>query len=335
MDVNTGEIISLVSYPEYNSNIMVDGSNKKMINSYLTDKNNPFLDRVISGLYTPGSIVKPIVALGVLNEKIISPTKQILSTGSISIPNPYDPAHPTVFKDWQAQGWVDMRKALAFSSDVYFYEVGGGFGDQIGLGIDNIKKYMNLFGFGKDVNGDFFKSQVGTIPDPEWKKENFSGEDWRIGDTYHTAIGQYGFQVTPIQVVRAIGAVANGGKLLDPQIILADNSASTTPTFLDVGLPKSYFDVVRGGMRDSVLEGTSKGLNVAEVNIGAKTGTAQLGTLKQYVNSWVVGFFPYENPKYAFAVLMEKGPQTNTIGALYVMRQLVDWMAVSTPEYLK
>jgi penicillin-binding protein 2 len=332
MDVNSGEVLALTSYPEYNSQVLTDGDNSGLINKYLNDKNKPFLDRVIDGLYTPGSIVKPFMATAALQEKVIDPLQNILSTGSISLPNPYDPAHPSVFKDWQPQGYVDMRHALAMSSDVYFYEVGGGYQDQKGLGISLIDKYMQMFGFGSALPDGFFKGVAGTIPDPEWKKENFNGEDWRIGDTYHTAIGQYGFQVSPIQIVRGIASLANGGKLIEPTII---HGQTTNDSNISLPLDPANLKVVREGMKLSSEIGTSKGLFYQDFSIGGKTGTAELGAKKQYVNSWVVGFFPYDNPKYAFAVIMEKGPVTNTMGGVYVMRQVFDWMRIYTPEYLK
>jgi len=331
MDVNTGEILSLTSYPEYNSQIMTDGSDVSAINSYLKNKNNPLLDRVTDGLYTPGSIVKPFMAISALTSKIIDPSTNILSTGSISLPNPYDPAHPSVFKDWRVQGYVDMRKAIAVSSDVYFYEVGGGYQNQKGMGIDLIDKYMSQFGFGKDLPTGFFSGLTGTIPTPDWKKTNFNGEDWNIGDTYHTSIGQYGFQVTPIQAVRGIASIANGGKLFNPSILFGGN----TNDFVQLPFSDDDIKVVREGMRMGVQEGIATGLNVDYVNIAAKTGTAELGSQKQFVNSWVVGFFPYEKPRYAFAVIMEKGPVANTTGGVYVMRQVFDWMSANTPDYLK
>ena len=333
MDVNTGEILVMTSYPEYDSQILTDGKDNVAINKYLTNSKKPFLDRVIGGLYTPGSIVKPYMAMAALNEKIIDPLTNILSTGSISIPNPYDASKPTVFKDWKAHGYVDMRHALAVSSDVYFYEVGGGYQNQKGLGITNIDKYMSMFGFGKDVPGDFFNAVSGTIPTPEWKALNFNGEKWNIGNTYHTSIGQYGFQVSPIQAVRAVASIANEGTLLIPTIILGDTSGITNSE--KINLDKSYYKIVKEGMRLGVMEGVAVGLNTPDVKIAAKTGTAELGSQKQFVNSWVTGFFPYDNPKYAFAVIMERGPVANTTGSLYVMRGLFDWMAINTPEYLK
>jgi penicillin-binding protein 2 len=331
MDVNTGEIMAITSYPEYDSQVLTDGKNKTAINQLLANKNNPFLDRVIDGLYTPGSIVKPYMSMAALSENIIDPNTKILSTGSISIPNVYDPLHPSVFKDWRAQGWVDMRHAIAVSSDVYFYEVGGGYENQKGLGISLIDKYMNMFGFGKDMPTGFFSGSAGTIPDPAWKAENFNGEKWNIGDTYHTSIGQYGFQVSPIQAVRAVASIANNGKLLEPSMLYGGNPDK----FTQLNLNPDYFQIVREGMRLGVQEGVAAGLNTGYLDLGAKTGTAELGSKKQFVNSWVTGFFPYDNPKYAFAIIMEKGPVTNTTGGVYVIRQVLDWMHVNEPEYLK
>ncbi len=331
MDVTNGEIIAEATYPGYESQTFTDGTDSSRIKSYLNNKNNPLLDRASSGLYTPGSIVKPFMALGALNEGVITPDKVLYTTGSISIPNPYDPSQSTVFKDWQNQGPLDMRKAIQESSDVYFYEVGGGYQDQPGLGIANIEKYMNLFGFGQDVGSPFFGMQKGVIPSPEWKKVNFNGEQWYLGDTYHTAIGQYGFQVTPIQIVRAIGAVANYGTLLHPTILKGDTSMLSTAKHID--LPKQDFDVVHDGMRQSAEKGTAVALNVPYVEFAGKTGTAQLGVNKEFVNSWVTGFFPFQSPHYSFVLLMEHGPVTNLIGAPYTSLQLFNWMDINTPEY--
>ena len=127
MDARNGEILAMANYPEYSSQVMSDGKDDKAIQTYLEDKNNPFLNRVVDGLYTPGSIVKPFVALGALKEKIISPSDTIFSGGSITVPNIYDPSKPSIFTEIRAHGYVDMRKAIAESSNVYFYEVGGGY----------------------------------------------------------------------------------------------------------------------------------------------------------------------------------------------------------------
>ncbi|MEK7635011.1 MAG: penicillin-binding transpeptidase domain-containing protein [Patescibacteria group bacterium] len=333
MDVQSGEILSIVSFPEYNSEVMTEGKDVEKIEGYYKDARNPFLDRVISGLYTPGSIVKPFLAFAALEENIISPEKEIVSTGQLVLPNPYDPENPSIFKDWKAHGAVDMRRAIAVSSDVYFYEIGGGFENQKGLGIANIKKYLEKFGFTKKTGFDNQKEETGTIPDPAWKAKTFDGEIWRVGNTYHTAIGQYGTQITPIQAVVATAAMANSGKLLTPSILFT--STSTVASGTQIKGAEEHFQVAREGMRMSATEGAASGLNTNAVKVAGKTGTAELGSRKQFVNSWVIGFWPYENPKYAFTIVMEKGPVKNLIGGTFVMRTLFDWMAVNTPEYLK
>jgi penicillin-binding protein 2 len=276
------------------------------------------------------------MAFAALSENIIDQYQNIFGAAYISIPNPYDPTKPTIFKDWKAHGYVDMRKALAVSSDIYFYEIGGGYQDQKGLGILMIDKYMKMFGFGEALTTPFFSGQAGVIPTPEWKKANFDGDDWRVGNTYHTSIGQYGFQVSPIQMVRAVSSLANGGKLIEPEIIL-NQAEHTDDRITDLNLDQANLKVVREGMRDGVVKdyGVAKGLNSGDYTVAAKTGTAELGEYKQFVNSWVTGFFPYENPKYAFVIIMEKGPVDNTTGATFVMRQVLDYMAVYKSEYLK
>lgn len=334
IDVETGELLVLVSFPGYSAEEIASGD-KEAIEQLTNDSRKPFLNRTVSGVYTPGSIVKPFMALGALSENLIDPLKKILSTGKIEIPNPYKPGEKSVFVDWKAHGWVDMRQAISVSSNVYFYEVGGGFEGQRGLGITNIEKYLRMFGYGALTGLELSNEKEGTIPNPEWKATNFDNDIWRIGDTYHTAIGQYGVQVTPIQVARAYAAIANNGKLLTPTVQLIEEKDRSQVESEQLPISPSYFQVVREGMREGAISGTAKALNVSSVKIAGKTGTAELGTEKRYVNSWVTGFFPYNKPRYAFAVLMERGPRGNTIGASYIMRQTVDFMAANTPEYFK
>jgi penicillin-binding protein 2 len=329
MDVRNGDLISLVSFPEYSSAVMAEG-NKAEIAKYQTNSQTPFLNRAVAGLYTPGSIVKPIMAIGALTEGLISPAKQILSTGSISIPNPYFPDNPTVFRDWKAHGYVDMREALAVSSNVYFFSVGGGYEDQKGLGISNIEKYLRMFGLGEKTGLTLSQEKEGIIPNPDWKSRVFDGDIWRLGDTYNTSIGQYGLQFTPIQIARYMAAVANDGTLFTPHLVHGEEVETRT-----IPLSKEHFKIIKEGMRMSVTEGTAAGINVPYVEIAGKTGTAELGARKEFVNSWTVGYFPYDNPKYAFAILMEKGPRSNLVGATYVMRQVLDWMNQTTPEYFE
>jgi penicillin-binding protein 2 len=329
MDVQTGELLAMTSYPEYSSQDLTDGNTAAVV-ALNNDPKLPFLDRAVDGLYSPGSIVKPIMAMAGLTEGVITPTTQILSTGSISVPNPYDPAHPSIFKDWRVNGLMTVRDALAVSSDVFFYEVGGGYQNQPGIGISNIDKYLSMFGFGAPTGLAGFTEPTGTISSIAWKAANFPGDPWRLGDTYHTAIGQYGTQITPLQAVREAAAIANSGKLLTPSLI-----ASSTPQFTQLNLPEQNFEVVREGMREGVVSGISGAVKFDFVHVAAKTGTAQVGLQNQYQNSWMIGFWPYENPKYAFAMVMERGPAGTQIESPSAMSAFFQWMETNDPQYLQ
>jgi penicillin-binding protein 2 len=326
IDVHTGEILAMVSYPEYDNNLMTNPVTKEdnaKISHELTDKRNVFLNRVVSGLFTPGSTVKPFMAIAALMEGVITPEKQILSTGALVIKNKYG-GPDSVFKDWKAHGWTDMRKALAESSDEYFYQVGGGYMDQPGLGIDRINKYANMFGFATTTGIDLPGENYGNVPSQDWKKKVF-GEDWKLGDTYHTAIGQYGFQVTPLELARADAMIANGGTLVTPHVF---EGGATTSVVLPV--PQKDLEVIREGMRQGVTQGIGGALNIPGVEVASKSGTAELGVKKDLVNSWISGFFPYENPKYAFVVIMEKGKVTNLHGAIFAAKETIEWMRDNT-----
>jgi penicillin-binding protein 2 len=333
MDARNGEIITLISYPEYSSEILSLGKDRATISRYFQDQRKVFLDRTISGLYTPGSIVKPFFAIGALKENLIDPNKEIFSSGSISLPNPFFPEQRSVFNDWKAHGWTAMKEAIAVSSDVYFYTIGGGFEDQRGMGILKLEEYSKLFGLAKPTGVDLPDEKGGTIPSPEWKLKTFKGDPWRIGDTYNSSIGQYGYQVTPIQMARATAALANGERLVTPHLLLGDKNQEEK--FEIVELDKGETEIVLDGMRQAVTYGTAIALNVPYVDVAAKTGTAQVGISKRRVNSWVIGFFPYENPKYVFTVMMESGPSSGTVSASSVMRGLLDYMSIYTPEYFE
>ncbi len=330
MDVRTGEILALASYPEYDNNLMTNAQTKEdsaKISSELNDSRHAFLNRVVSGLFTPGSTVKPFMALAALMEGVITPEKQILSTGALVIKNKYG-GPDSVFKDWKAHGWTDMRKALAESSDEYFYQIGGGYLDQKGIGIDKINKYANMFGFATSTGVDLPGENYGNVPSQDWKKKVF-GEDWILGNTYHTVIGQYGFQITPLELVRAVASIANGGNLVTPHVL---EGLQTSITKLSI--PAEDLQVIKEGMRQGVTQGIGGALNIPEVKIASKSGTAELGVKKDLINSWISGFFPYDDPKYAFVVIMEKGSVRNTHGAIFAAKETIEWMRDNT-EYTK
>lgn len=333
IDVQTGEILALTSFPEYDHAAFTAGD-RGAIRAASTDAKTPLLNRAIAGVYTPGSIVKPIFAAAALQEKIIDPETEILSTGELVVPNPYNPSKPTIYRDWKAHGWVDMRRALAVSSDVYFYTISGGFGAQKGLGIALLDEYARAFGLGTRTGIPLLGEAVGVIPTPEWKAEIFGeGDPWRIGDTYITAIGQFGFQITPIQAVRYAAAIANGGKLLTPCLEVIPRCKEVSPP--SVGISDDKLQIVREGMRASVTDGgTAAALDMTGISLAGKTGTAEIGDRNQFMNSWIIGFWPAENPRYAFATVLERAPAGTLSGAAPAMRPFFEWLVVNKPEYV-
>lgn len=331
MDINSGELLAITSYPAYDSNVMSLGEDTQKIRSYITDSRKFFINRAVGGLYTPGSIVKPFIALGALNENIIDPSKNIYSSGTLVLPNPYG-GPDSVFKDWKAHGSVDMRRSIAVSSNIYFYNIGGGFQSQRGIGISGINKYSKMFGFDKKTGVDIDGERTGIIPSVEWKKRNFPNDPWRVGDTYHTSIGQYGFQVTPIAMVRAVGAIASRGKLVTPHL-LKDETDPKLNSVEYLEFEEADYNIIQQGMRMVVTEGTAQVLNLPYVSVAAKSGTAQVGISKSLVNSWIIGYFPYENPKYAFAVMMEAGKANAVTSAASAMRHALESMYTTAPEY--
>ena len=328
MDVNTGAVRALVSYPSYDSEVMADGGPADVIASYNTDPGHPFLDHAIGGVYAPGSIVKPFVSSGALTDGVITPSTIIDDTGRISIPDPYHPGKEFVYTGWRALGPLDVEHAIAWSSDVFFYEVGGGYQNQKGLGIDRLDYWYRQFGLGTTTGIDLPGEAGGIVPSPAWKKETF-GEPWYLGDTYFTAIGQYGMQVTPIQMARATAALVNGGKIFTPTLVYGQKTSYTT-----VPVDNATFSVVRSGMRYGVTNTLAQAINLPYVSVAAKTGTAQVGAKNQYDNSWVEGFFPYDHPRYAFAVVLERGPSGAGEDAVNAMRELFDSLHAANSPYV-
>ncbi len=330
IDVYTGEVLALVSAPSFPIYALNEEDGTQKLAEAQKDDAKPFLNRATSGLYSPGSTIKPFVALAALQEGIISPYKEIESKGLITIKNPYG-GPDTIFRDWKVHGYTDMREAIAVSSDVYFYAVGGGYADQKGLGIAKIDQYLKTFGFADTTGIDLPGETKGLIPTPEWKIKTFN-EEWRLGNTYHTSIGQYGFQVTPIQLARSVASIANGGRLVVPHLV-----QTVVPRVgkEETGYQVSTADlqVIREGMRQTVLSGSSPVLQQAGFPVAAKSGTAEIGVRKGRVHSWMTGYFPYKDPQYAFVVVLENGPVDTSYGAGKTTRDILKWIAEHRPQY--
>ncbi len=302
MDVQNGDLLALVSYPSFDSNVMTN--ERSRAGTYLRNPQKPFFHRVVSGLYPPGSTVKPFIALAALNEHIISPQTTILSTGKIEVENPYNPSKPFIYRDWKrgGHGVTDVKKAIAESVNTFFYIVGGGYKSREGLGIRRIDEYLKQFHLGERTMFPLFTEKEGVIPSPEWKERTFH-DSWRLGDTYISAIGQFGFLVSPLQLLRSYSLFANRQFFVSPRLTQPEPVKREVLT----GVKREYIDVVREGMRDVVRKGTARNLLIDGVSIAAKTGTAQVGAHNEFYDSWIVGFLPYENPRYLFVLFLEKG----------------------------
>ncbi len=319
----TGEILSLISMPSF------DGNN--LTSSLFTDPTRPMFNRAISGLYSPGSTIKPLVAFGALEENIIDPLASIYSPGYLDLPNPYDPAHPSRFLDWRPQGWVNMYSALARSSDVYFYEVGGGFGTQKGMGINMLHAYWEKFDLNKETGIDLPGENAGSLPTPQ-EKEDRTGQMWRIGDTYNVSIGQGDLVITPLELIRYIAAIANGGKLPTPFIAsrmgtdIAHATVVHTPTLTPIAMKDpAHLAVVQQGMLDTVTKdyGTAYPMHVVPMVIAAKTGSAQIQNNTKE-NAFVVAYAPVPNPTIAIVVLIEDSVQ-GSLNAVPVAQEVLQW----------
>lgn len=309
IDIETGEVLTLVSYGK---------DSDESLSS----------NRAVQGLYVPGSVLKPFVAIAALSEGIISPTKEILSTGSIRLQNLSRGGAPFVFHDWKVHGYVDMREAIGVSSNVYFYTIGGGYGDQEGLGIERLERYLRMFGFGERTGIDFFREDEGTIPNPEWKAEKYHGDMWSVGDTYLASIGQHEYGVTPLQLARATAALGNGGVLVTPTLLRGKETER-----IAVPIREEDLKIVQEGMEYAVERGTASGLYMDRFSIAAKTGTAEVGGEKQFINSWIIGYFPQTDPKYAFTFLLAEGPWGEEVGAVATALDVLSWVHEHRQEY--
>ena len=270
----------------------------------------------------------------------MDPKKQIYSAGYIEMPNPYFPDQPSRFLDWRAHGWVDLYSALARSSNVYFYSVGGGYGDIKGLGIEKLREYWKEFGLGSKTGIDIDAESDGFLPSSE-EKEKRTGDIWRIGDTYNVSIGQGDLLLTPIQLINHIASLANGGKFYKPylvQTIKNKNGEAVKENQPEIFKNFSYFDEyikeVQKGMEDAVSKSYGTAHLVAElpVKVAAKTGSAQVANNTK-TNAFFVGYLPAEalakvgaplDKQIAILVLIENARE-GSLNAVPVGKDVLEW----------
>ncbi len=308
-----GEIIAMVSYPSYDDNLFVKGISYKKWNQLAHDIYNPLLDKPVSGLYPPGSSIKPAEALIAAASGKWNPWQKIYCPGYIEVGN-------RKFRDWKpdGHGYVDIFKAIKESVDVYFYKVG------LKLGIDYISSRLRVMGFGHKTGIDLPNEKPGILPNKKWKEERFH-QPWFIGETLNTVIGQGYFLVTPLQVAVDTALIASG-KLPKPYVVKKIDSNVTKPLLKDVLSPaeKSKLWMVRRGMWMvcNAPGGTATRHIHTKITIAGKTGTAQVFSIPQNVrkrkredelayfrrsHAWLTTFGPYKHPQFVVTVVIEHG----------------------------
>jgi len=330
IDPRNGKVRALVSYPGFDINRFGYALTRREFDAILRDPLKPLFNRAIAGMFPSGSVIKPFIAAAALEERLIDPAKKIYDSGVLVIPHPYRPGEVSMFRDWRPHGWVDLYDALAVSANVYFYIIGGGFGDQRGLGVERISHYARLFGLGSRTGIDLLGEEEGSFPDATTKAVVDKKDPvWRVGDTYNISIGQGGVQVTPLQIAAATAAIANGGTLYRPQVLegILDKEGNLFP-MSDSPLVRRNFisqealsHVVKG-MRQAVTLGTARMLVDLPAPVAAKTGTAQAGS--GLPHAWVTAFGPFENPEIVIVVMVEHAGEGSTV-AVPIMKEILEW----------
>lgn len=322
IDPQTGAVRALVSLPGYDNNSFAQGIDSEAYKLLLKDPDQPLFNRSISGEYPSGSTLKPVIAYAALAEHVVSENTSFLSNGGIRI-------NQWFFPDWKAggHGMTNVKKAIADSVNTYFYIVGGGYQDTVGLGVERITDYAKRFGFGVPTGIELTGEADGFLPTKEWKQEE-KGEPWYIGDTYHLSIGQGDFLTTPLQLSVAISAIANGGDVVKPYLIdsisgpLSETPLTRSKVKVE-DLDEYALNVVRLGMRQTVTQGSARSMASLSQAVAGKTGTAQTPGDRPY-HSWFVGFAPFEQPDLTLVVVVEEGGESNA-AAVPLARELYAW----------
>jgi len=335
MDVHSGEILAMVSLPSFDNNLFSRAISQQELDDLLGQPGKPLVNHAIAEMYAPGSTFKTITGLAALQEGVATTSTVITSKGYITVENEYDPNVVYYFRDWAVLGPMDFYRGVAMSSDVYFYYLAGGKADEgfRGLGADRLAQYARAFGLGQLTGVDLPGESPGIVPDSRWKEENW-GETWYVGDTYSFGIGQGYLAVTPLQLVNATAAIANGGELLRPRLVreIQDDHGNTVATFGpevrgQVPVNADYLAVMREAMRQSADYGVANSVAVPGLAIAGKTGTAEFGEQhadgKYDTHGWFVGFAPFDDPEIAVAVFVQQGGGFQN--AAPVARQIFDY----------
>lgn len=331
----SGEVLAMVSQPGFDPNPFVTGISHAAYGALRDSIDQPLFNRVLRGLYPPGSTIKPMVAVAGLDTGLITPEARVFDPGFYQLPN-----NSHKYRNWNrgGDGWVDLRLSLARSNDTYFYDLAHK------LGVDRLHDYMTRFGFGSYVALDMFEETSGLMPSRDWKRARYR-QPWYPGETLILGIGQGYMQTTPLQLVQATSLMATRGKWIRPH--LAKTIAGVEPIdeqpVADILLkdPKIW-DYVQRGMEEVVhgTRGTARKVgDEAVYRIAGKSGTAQVVAIRQGErydsarlqarhrdHALFVGFAPADDPQIAIAVMVENGESGSGVAAP-VAKQVMDaWL---------
>jgi penicillin-binding protein 2 len=368
VDPQTGEVLALVSLPNFDNQLFVDGISQPQYQALLDNPLKPLTNLAVSGAFPPGSTIKPLLACAGLHAGTITPNTQYRCLGSIRVPTVDNEAGGNTYVCWNPAGHgpINLRNALAQSCDVYFYNVGapkqtpeGGTeslhyydpGDPKphyfeGLGIERIEDaFRTQFGFGAPTGIELAAESPGLVPNAKWLFQTLR-EYWSVGDTINVSIGQGHLDCTPLQLTCAIAAIANGGRYYRPRLVraLRDIDGNVVREFgadqrWQLTIDPGHVGVVREGMRLTVSEGTAKGkfkLTGDDIPIAGKTGTAEYGEAvdgkykKQH--AWFTAFAPYDAPRIAVAVVIQGGGEGATFAVPVVDEILAHFFGKPVPQ---
>ena len=336
MDIFTGEIIAMYSSPSYNPNSFLFGISQDEWQLIRNNPLKPLINKTLSGLYSPGSTIKPIVALSALENGIMDTNFKVQCKGKMEL-------HGQTFHCWKEKGhgWMSLNNAMKQSCDTYFYEIARK------LGVDKLKVTADKFGLGHKVLGEYFENEKsGQFPDTKWKINNL-GKGWVLGETLITGIGQGYTQTTPIQLCLMTAQIANGGYKIKPKILTDDNQLTSEQIIkaIENSKPNNLYEplflnqknikIIQNAMFSSTneLRGTSykSRIDDPKYQFAGKTGTAQVKRIskrereldlktfqipyKERDHALYVAFGPYINPRYALSIIVEHGGSGSTTAA--------------------
>jgi len=325
MDIFTGEVIAMHSSPSFDPNLFVFGISQDNWQIIRNDPMKPLLNKTLQGRYSPGSTLKPIVALSALENGIINTNFTVRCTGKTEM---YDQTYHCWKKE--GHGYVSLRNAMKMSCDTYFYEIARK------LGVDKLSETAKKFGLGKKVFDNLFEIEKdGLIPNTQWKK-NALGKGWLLGETIITGIGQGYIQTTPIQLCLMTAQIANGGYKIYPKIVI-DGKDKIKPSDYYTPLYKNSKNIriIQDAMFSSTNEvmGTSyrSRIDNPKYQFAGKTGTAQVKKIterereldlktseipyEQRDHALYIAYGPYVNPRYALSIVVEHGGNGSTTAA--------------------